>query len=126
MISSCVVSWLYIKFREPPSDSSQCMEAVKETAAAATAWAKKVIVLQADGTGMDSEIADTSVAAPAVVGATAAAAEAVAIALASAKTGNCNNEAVLGENTTAGLISDERGRATIPLSDNIQATVPFI
>ena len=57
-----LVSWLYIKFREPPSDSSQCIEAVKETAAAATAWAKKVIVLQADGTGMDSEIVDTSVA----------------------------------------------------------------
>ena len=122
------MSWLYIKFREPPSNSSQCIEAVKKAAAVATAWAKKVIVLQADGTGMDSEIAETSVAAPAVVGATAhaAAAEAVAVALASAKTGNCNNEAVLGENATAGLISDERGRATIPLSDNIQATVPFI
>ena len=50
----------------------------------------------------------------------------VAVALAAAKTGNSNNGAVLRGNTTASLISDGRGKETIPLSDNIQATVPLV
>ena len=84
------------------------------------------MVPQADLTGMDSEIVATSVSAYATLGAAAAAAEVVAVALAAAKTGNCNNGAVLGGNTTASLISDGRGKETIPLSDNIQATVPLV
>ena len=67
---------------------------------------------------MDSEIAATSVTASATLGAAAAAAEAVAVALAAAKTGNCNDGAVLGTNETAGLISDGRGKETIPLNDS--------
>ena len=62
---------------------------------------------------MDSEIAATSVTASATLGAAAAVAEAVAVALAAAKTGNCNNGAVLGGNTTGGLISDRRGKEKI-------------
>ena len=54
---------------------------------------------------MDSEIVATYVAVSATVAAAVAAVESVAIALAV----NCNNGAVLGGNTTAGLISDERG-----------------
>ena len=71
---------------------------------------------------MDSEIAATSVTASATLGAAAAVAEAVAeavaVALAAAKTGNCNNGAVLGTNEIAGLISDGRGKETIPLNDS--------
>ena len=71
---------------------------------------------------MDSEIVATYVAVSATVGAAVAAVESVAIALAV----NCNNGAVLGGNTTAGLISDERGKETFPLNFNIQATVLLI
>ena len=67
---------------------------------------------------MDSEIAATSVTASATLGAAAAVAEAVAVALAAAKTGNCNNGTVLGTNEIAGLISDGRGKETIPLNDS--------
>ena len=68
---------------------------------------------QAGVTGMDSGIAEKSVAVCAAVGVAAAAAEAVAVALAIAKTGSCNNVAVLGGNTTGGLISDRRGKEKI-------------
>ena len=79
---------------------------MKEAAAVATILAEKMILPQPAVTGMDSEIAEKSVVVCAVVGVATAAAEAVAVALAAAKTGNCNNGAVLGGNTTGGLISD--------------------
>ena len=81
-----------------------CSEAMKEATAVAAALAE-VIVPQAGVTGMDSEIAATSVAVSATVGVAVAAVESVAVALAV----NCNDGVVLGGNTTAGLISDERG-----------------
>ena len=83
---------------------------------------KKVIVPQTGVTGMDSEIAITFVVVSTTVGGAVAAVEAVAVALAV----NCNNGAVLRGNTTAGLISDGRGKETFPQSYHIQATVPLI
>ena len=79
-----VVSWLYFESRKRPSDSSQFIEAMKEAAAVATILAEKVILPQPAVTGMDSEIAEKSVAVCAVVGVATAAAEAVAVALAAA------------------------------------------
>ena len=57
---------------------------MKEAAALATILAEKVILPQPAVTGMDSEIAEKSVAVCAVVGVATAAAEAVAVALAAA------------------------------------------
>ena len=116
------MSWLYFKSRKPLSDSSQCSEAMKEATAVAAALAEKVILPQAGVTGMDSEIAATSVAVSATVGVAVAAVESMAVALAV----NCNDGVVLGGNTTAGLISDGRDKETFPLRYNIQATVPLI
>ena len=75
---------------------------MKEATAVAAALAEKVIVPQAGVTGMDSEIAATSVAVSATVGVAVAAVESVAVALAV----NCNDGVVLGGNTTAGLKAD--------------------
>ena len=116
------MSWLYFKSRKPLSDSSQCSEAMKEATTVAAALAEKVILPQAGVTGMDSEIAATSVAVSATVGVAVAAVESMAVALAV----NCNDGVVLGGNTTAGLISDGRDKETFPLRYNIQATVPLI
>ena len=95
---------------------------MKEATAVAAALAKKVIVPQAGVTRMNSEITATSVAVSATVGAAVAAVESVAVALAV----NCKNGAVLGGNTTAGLISDGRDKETFTLSYNIHVTVPLI
>ena len=57
---------------------------MKEAAAVATILAEKVILPQPAVTGMDSEIAEKSVAVCAVVGVATAAAKAVAVALAAA------------------------------------------
>ena len=94
---------------------------MKEATVVSLALAEKVIVPRGGMTGMDSEIAATSVAVSITVGEAVAAVEAVAVTLAV----NCNNGAVLEGNTTAGLISHGRGKEIFRLNYNIQATVPL-
>ena len=111
------VSWLYFKSRKASSDTSQCVEAAKEAAAAARALAEKITVPQRDGTEVHSAIVAAAIATSSAAGAAAAAAEAMAIALAAAKTENSKPKAAQGGNENSTQNGNGLSEETHPLNE---------
>ena len=71
---------LSYKSRKPPTNTSKCLKAAKEAAAAARALVENITIPQPDGTEVDAVIAAAVTATSSAASATAAAAEAVAAA----------------------------------------------
>ena len=111
------VSWLYFKSRKASSDTSQCVEAAKEAAAAARALAEKITVPQRDGTEVHSAIVAAAIATSSAAGAAAAAAEAVAVALAAVKTENSKPKAAQGGNENSTPNGNGLREETHPLNE---------
>ena len=111
------VSWLYFKSRKASSDTSQCVEAAKEAAAAARALAENIPVPQHDGTEVHSAIVAAAIATSSAAGAAAAAAEAVAVALAAAKTENSKPKAAQGGNENSTPNGNGLSEETHPLNE---------
>ena len=109
------VSWLYFKSRKASSDTSQCVEAAKEAAAAARALAENIPVPQRDGTEVHSAIVAAAIATSSAAGAAVAAAEAVAVALAAAKTENSKPKAAQGGNENSTPNGNGLSEETHPL-----------
>ena len=108
------MSWLYFKSRKASSDTSQCVEAAKQAAAAARALTEKITVPQRDGTEVHSAIVAAAIATSSAASA-AAAAEAVAVALAAAKNENSKLKAAQGGNENSTPNGNGLSEETHPL-----------